>query len=132
MKKDFIAHFTVKDGGIVWKNERYLHHNLPEYEGLSGILEIKVKRSTRSLNQNALYGVWIGIIAEYCGNAPEEMHTILKGLYGFKKEITVGDKKYMIPRSTSTYSKGEMVEYMFYIEQEAAKLGISLPHPEDL
>lgn len=132
MKKDFLAHFTIQNGQIVWKNQAYMDVGLPKYEGLSGVLQIKVKKSTRSLSQNALYWVWLTTIAEYCGNSAEEMHTIMKGLFGFKKEVKVKTKNYMIPRSTTTYSKGEMVEYMFMVEQEAAKLGIVLPHPEDL
>lgn len=133
MKRDFLAHFIIKDGRIAWKNDDYMAANLPKYEGLNGSLLIKVRTSKRSLNQNALYWEWVTVCAEYCGDTKEEMHTILKGLFGVKihaKDLSGNPLR--IPKSTSTYTKGEMVEYMFLIEQEATKLGIKLPHPEDL
>lgn len=133
MKKDFVAHCTIKQGMLIWKNREYMAHNLPNYEGLVGVLTIVVKKSTRSLNQNALYWEWVTICAEYCGNTKQEMHEIFKDLFGIRIEARdlQGNPKRVI-KSTSTYTKGEMVGYMFDIEQEAAKLGILLPHPEDL
>lgn len=131
MSKDFIAHCTVTGGLLEWRNPDYLHVNLPKFEGLSGVLTIKKKWSKRSLNQNALYWEWVTLIADYCGNTPQEMHSVLRGLYAPKKEIKVGKKKYMIPRSTTTLSKGEMVEFMFNVQSEASQLGIILPTPED-
>src|SRR5581483_6780833 len=105
MKKDFLAHFRVEHGRIAWKNQSYLDVNLPNYEGLSGTLSIPVRKSRRSLSQNALYWMWVSIIAEYCGNSQEEMRTILKGLFGPKTEGKLGEKRFMIPRSTTTYTK---------------------------
>ena len=129
--KDFTAHFSVKNGFLEWKNPDYLSINLPKYEGMEGILKIKKKWNKRSVNQNSLYWEWVGIIADYCGNTPEETHTILKGLFAPKKEVKVGKKSYMIPRSTTDLTKGEMVEYMFQVGVEASNLGIVLPSPED-
>ena len=129
--KDFVAHFKVSNGKIEWKNENYLNFNLPKYEGYSGVLKIKTKKNTRSLNQNALYWVWCGIIGETFGNTPEETHTILKGLVGHKKQVKIGKKTYTIPRSTTSYTVGEFVEYMFNVEVWAGQEGIALPSPED-
>lgn len=129
--KEILAHCKVVAGRLVWRNPEYLTINLPKFEGSSGILKVKKKWNKRSLNQNSLYWVWVGIIADYCGNTQEEMHTILKGLFAPKKEAKFGKKVYMIPRSTTTFSKGEMQEYMFYIQTEASQLGIVLPTPED-
>lgn len=131
MKKEFVAHCKVVGGFLEWKNPDYLAVNLPNYEGLDGVLKIKRKWSKRSLNQNSLYWEWVTIIADYCGNTTEEMHTILKGLFAPKKEVKMGKKKYMIPRSTTTFTKGEMVEFMFDVQTEASHLGILLPTPED-
>lgn len=129
--KDFLAHCKVVNGALEWKNLDYLRVNLPKYEGLDGVLKIKKKWNKRSLNQNALYWEWVTIIADYCGNSPEEMHVILRGLYAPKKEVKVGKKKYMIPRSTTTFTKGEMAEFMMNVQAEAGQLGITLPTPED-
>lgn len=129
--KQFVAHCTIQNGKIAWKNDQYMEVNLPKYEGLKGILTIAVRQSVRSIRQNALYWEWVTIIGDTFGNAKEEMHTILKGLVGHKKEVKVGKKLYMIPRSTSSYSKGEMVEYMFNVKVWASQEGITLPSPED-
>lgn len=105
--------------------------NLPEYEGLDGVLKIKKKWNKRSLSQNSLYWAWVTEIAEYCGNSPEEMHTILKGLFCPKREVKMGKKVYVIPRSTTSLTKGEMVEFMMHVQVEATQLGITLMSPED-
>ena len=129
--KDFVAHFIVKNGFPEYKNPAYLA-NLQKFEGCQGQMIVKKKWSKRSLDQNALYWIWIDVIAKTFGYTSEEMHTILKGLVGFRKEVKIKNKKYTIPRSTTTYSKGEMVEYMFNVEVWANQEGITLPHPEDL
>lgn len=131
MRKDFTAHCKVVNGFLEWKNIDYLKVNLPNYEGLEGVLKIKKKWNKRSLNQNSLYWKWVEIIAEYCGNTSEEMHAILRGLYAPKKEVKVGKKIYRIPRSTTTLTKGEMASYMLDVQAEAGILGIILPTPED-
>ncbi len=131
MEKQFVAHCKVVGGFLEWRNADYLHVNLPKFEGLDGVLTIKRKWNKRSINQNALYWEWVTLIADYCGNTPQEMHTILKGLYAPKKQVKMGKKRYMIPRSTTSLSKGEMVEYMFNVQTEASHLGITLPTPED-
>lgn len=129
--KQFVAHCTVQNGKLVWKNDQYMEVNLPKYEGLKGILTIKTRKSRRSLNQNALYWEWVTIIGDYFGNTKDEMHTILKGLVGHKQEVKVGKKKFLIPKSTSNYTVGEMVEYMFNVKVWASQEGIVLPSPED-
>jgi len=131
MTKDFIAHCKVVDGHLQWRNVDYLAVNLPKWEGYDGVLKIKKKWNKRSTSQNSLYWVWVTLIAESCGNTPEEMHTIFKGLYAPKIEVKYGKKSFMIPRSTTSLTKGEMVEFMFNVQTEAANLGIVLPTPED-
>jgi hypothetical protein len=131
-KKDFKAHATVVNGKLEWKNDAYLDFNLPNFEGCEAVLTVKRKWNKRSLSQNSLYWVWVGIIAEYCGDSEEETHITLRGLYAPKREFKMGEKSFMIPRSTTTLSKGEMQEYMFHIEVQAGQLGIILPRPEDL
>ena len=131
MKREFTAHCKVVNGKLEWRNQEYLNLGLQNFEGCDGIVKVKKSWSKRSLSQNSFYWVWVTIIAEYCGNTQEEMHTILKGLFAPKKEAKFGKKSYMIPKGTSEMSKGEMVEYLFNIQTEAAQLGVVLPTPED-
>ena len=131
MKNDFVAHFIVKNGFPEYRNPAYLA-NMQKFEGCHGQVVIKKKWSKRSLNQNSLYWIWIDVIAQTFGYTSEEMHVVIKGLLGFKKEVIIKGKRYRIPRSTTSYSKGEMVDYMFEVERWANQEGITLPHPEDL
>lgn len=130
--KELKAHFKVTGGMMEYVNLDYLTVNLPKFEGCTGVVHIKKKWSKRSLNQNNLYWMWVEIIGNHFGNPPEEMHTILKGLFAPKKLTKVGDKTYNIPKGTSQMSKGEMVEYMFNVETWANQEGFTLPHPEDM
>lgn len=130
--KEFLAHCEVIDGKLQWKNEAYLHVNLPKFEGMKGTLTIKKKWNKRSLSQNKLYWLWVTIISKDLGYTENELHTLLKGKFGPKKAIVVGGKTYNIPKSTTDFTKGEFVEFMFFVEKQAAELNILLPHPEDL
>lgn len=129
--KAFIAHFTVKDGRIEWRNKDYVGFNIPKYEGLHGVLTIKTKWNKRSLNQNRYFWLCLSIIAEYTGHTPEELHVIYKGLYCPKKEVTLNEKTYMIPKGTSELSKGEFVDLILNVSVQAAEMGIVLPDPSD-
>lgn len=130
--RDFLAHCEIVNGKLQWKNEDYLNVNLPKFEGMRGTLTIKKKWNKRSLSQNALLWIWYEIIGKDCGMTAEETHIVFKGLYSPRSEVKMGKLRYMIPRSTTTFTKGEMVEYMFHVEKQAAELYILLPHPEDL
>lgn len=132
MAKDFLAHCKVVNGELEWKNPSYLHLGLKNLEGYNGVLTVKKKWNKRSLSQNSLYWMWLEIISQDVSHVPEELHIIFRGLFAPKKEVHIKTKSYMIPRSTTDLTKGEMVEYMFHVEQQANELGITLPHPEDL
>lgn len=132
MKKDFIAHCDVVNGRLVWKSEDYMRVNLPLFEGMKGVLQVKAKWNKRSLSQNALYWLRLGVISEHTGHTENELHTLYKGSYAPKKEITYKTRTYTLPKGTSEMSKGEMAEFMLHIEAEAEQLGIVLPSPEDL
>ena len=129
--KEFTAHFIVKNGFPEYRNPAYLI-NLQKFEGCQGQMTVKKKWSKRTLSQNSLYWLWLGVISVEIGHTEDDLHTIFKGLYGHKKVVKIKDKEYRIPRSTTTYTKGEFVEYLFNIEQEVAKMGIILPQPADL
>ncbi len=127
--KPFTAHCKIVNGTLEWKNVDYLHNNLPDWNGMDGVLTIKRKWNKRSLNQNSFFWLCLGVIAEHTGHTPEELHVIYKGLYCPKKEVGLGKKKYMIPKGTSELTKGEFAELMLNITADAGELGITLPDP---
>lgn len=130
--KELIAHFTVVDGKMQFVNRDFILLNVPKFEGCRGEIKIKKKWSQRSLKQNGLYYMWVDILAETFGYTKNEMHGVLKDMFGIKDRITINGKEHSSLKSTSDYSKGQMVEYMFDIETWAAGEGVKLPRPEDI
>jgi hypothetical protein len=130
--KELLAHFKVVNGAMEYRNVDYVALNIEKFEGCSGILHIKKKWNKRSNKQNRYFWLCMGVLSEHTGHTPEEMHTIVKGLYCPKKQIKVGKKEYSVPKGTSELSKGEFVELMLNIDVLASELGVVLPRPEDL
>lgn len=130
--KEILAHLKVVNGAIEYRNVDYVALNLEKFEGCDGVLHIKRKWNKRSLSQNKYFWLCLEVIAEYTGHTSEELHVIYKGLFCPKKEISVGKKKYMIPKGTSELTKSEFVELMMNISAEASLIGLTLPQPQDL
>lgn len=93
-------------------------------------VRLELAFNKRSLPQNALYWMWLDIIAGETGNAVDDVHRYMKGTYGKRKTIRMGDKVVMMPESTTEYTVGDFVELLMHVEAEAAQLGITLPQPE--
>jgi hypothetical protein len=70
----------------------------------------------RSLNQNALYWTWLGIVANETGPVV----------------VTIGNDTVEEPRSTTGLSKAEFSDYLERVQVFAAQeLGIMLPWPDE-
>jgi len=93
-----------------------------------GVYEIRIKkwRKKRSLQQNNLYWLWIGIIAKDTGYDGDELHTTFRGMF-----LTDESKKLPLIRSTTALTTMEFGQYLGKIERKMADMGISLPHPEE-
>ncbi|MGW8178838.1 MAG: hypothetical protein ACWGQW_08765, partial [bacterium] len=101
------------------------------YDGTYKI-EIKKVESKRSLSQNALYWMWVTIIANDIGHTKDEMHDLLR--FTLLNPITtevMGRVIEQLPSTTKMKTK-EFVEYLNAIEMWAADFGILLPQPEDI
>ena len=84
----------------------------------------------RSLNQNSLMWMWIGIIARSTGNTPDEVHDSFKDMFLVPKEyFFMGEKR--LHRSSALLDTQEMSEYLDRIHAWAGSWGIILPVPED-
>lgn len=130
--KELVAHFIVVDGKMQFVNRNFILTNIPMFEGCRGEITIKKKWSQRTRKQNGLYFTWVEIIAETFGYPKEKMHNTLKEMFGVRDRVVINGKSYTSIKSTSEYTKGEMVEYMFDIETWASQEGLVLPKPEDI
>jgi hypothetical protein len=82
----------------------------------------------RTSNQNALYWVWIGIIANDTGHTADEIHEIFKGMFLTPITVEIGTKTREIAPSTTKLSTVDMSEYMERVRAFcAAELGLQLP-----
>ena len=88
-------------------------------------------KSTRSLEQNALYWKWVGIIGDELGYTQDELHEVLAENYlepiFFEFEGETRKRR----KSTTKLNVSEFTEYLKHIEIFAAELNIILPKPED-
>lgn len=103
------------------------------------VVEIREDKDSRSIKQNRLYWMWLGVINQETGMP---VHDYLendvwhKGLHsGFKYKflplVEYEDGDIKEPRSKNLKVK-EFKDYLEQIDMEMAQLGITLPRPEDL
>jgi hypothetical protein len=112
---------TVKDRGF----KTYLY----QLKDGEYFLTIKKKKATRSLRQNAfLWGVVYGLVSEFSGMLPEEVHDHCKMRFLQKR---VG--KFQTLGSTTRLNKIEFGEYIDKIKHWAFHdLGVQIPDPDSV
>lgn len=93
------------------------------------IVKHKAKRSD---DQNALYWVWVTLVAKETGNDSETIHkTLARKFLGFDTYEVLGEKIAKV-RSTTKLSTEEFTNYLNQVEAfVTTELDIILPHPED-
>lgn len=103
-----------------------------------GYLEVIIRpwKAKRSLDQNSLYWMWVGILAKHFSKkipvSKEGMHDILRHKHLGYEDKHIGNT--LIPgqlKSTTDLTVPEMSEYMTKVEAWAAEHGCLLPRPED-
>lgn len=93
---------------------------------------IEPYRKKRTLNQNALYWKWVGIVADETGNANDDVHAAFKAKFITPRTITIGESEVSIS-STTKYTTLEMKDFMDKVYAfVTSELGILLPLPEEL
>ena len=120
--------FTVKDSKTVkaWKYD--LRDYLTSLPDGSYTLTVQKAKESRSLEQNALYWKWIGIISEDLGYYPEEMHEAF--IEQFAPVYTARDlngKPKQKRTRTSNMSVEQMGKYLDRISHFCAEHSIRLP-----
>jgi hypothetical protein len=97
-------------------DKRKLFEIIKTRKPLKYIVEFKIAREKRSNIQNAYYWVVLGIIGEYTGYEPEEMHELMKFKFlGFDEKVIkqTGEVLKNI-KSTKTL---DTLEFSNYIEK---------------
>lgn len=95
-------------------------------------VEVKQKRTVRTLPQNKLYWLWLTCIEVETGNNRMDLHELFKEMYILPEQKEVFGKAIEI-RSTTSLDTKCFKSYLDEIQIFAStELGITLPDPEDL
>ncbi len=119
-----IFYGTVKDLQIIQDNKRGYLDFLVQNDGKKIVQNLNLDKAKRSLDQNSLYWLYLGVIANETGHTEEELHRIFKGLFLPKKPVVLKGKTYMLAGSTSELNKPQFSEYMMRI---AAETNVPIP-----
>lgn len=151
--------FTIKDHSDITKTMSYLHTNYTQanFENKPLVVTITPECRKRSLAQNSLYWKWLSVIEKKTGNDKDQLHFEFKKKF-LINILKRDDKEYAemclalsalkqseseqfeaiangVIRETST-TRMDTKQYTEYLQQieaySLAKLGISLPVPDDL
>lgn len=89
-------------------------------------------RRNRSLEQNALYHKWVGMIAAETGHAHDEVHEHCKAKFLPPRFVEISGEVHEIRPTTTKLKVDEMSGYMDRVyEWAASDLGMILPLPDD-
>lgn len=124
---------NVKDGKLQKNVSQIIAKELHAFNDKRVVITIEKLKSTRSIRQNALWWLYIGIIAKEIGYTKDELHEICK--FKFLKREKVNEKTgevFEYSGSTTKLSKTEFGELVDSIIRWASEsFGIVLPSPGD-
>lgn len=124
-KINFRGH--IRDGKLKLKDERYFRFHISKYQDCPVTIRIERIKSSKSNKQLGLY--WGGYLEQMSlttGHTPEELHLILKEKYAPRKIIKWRGRDIAVQKGMKEFSVGEMQEFIFNTEKEAAELNIVL------
>lgn len=95
-------------------------------EGKNVVVEIELEKGKRTLDQNALYWVYLAHIEKETGNDSRDMHELFKRKFLPPIHKELFGIEYKIPSSTKSLNKQEFGEYL---DKIAAFTEIPIPEP---
>lgn len=109
------------DFGSPYNKARFNDH-LKSHEGK--IFRIEQEITTRSMSQNKLYWMYLGLIERETGQNAKDLHEYFRRTLLPPKFIKVMGKEMKIPQSTTELRKTEFSEYM---EKICAETNVMIP-----
>lgn len=125
---------TKRDGSVENLDRvlSQLRYKLNHVKNGQYVIEVKGKVRHRTCPQNALYWMWIGLIAEHTGDDAASLHDYFKRTYLPRQFRAVMGRTVEVDITTTTLSTAAFAEYMQKIEAFVqVELGMTLPHPGD-
>lgn len=134
-----IFYGTCKDLTFKPDNQRNWLDFIEKHDGKKVVVEIELEKSKRSLDQNALYWLYLGIIENETGNLATDLHELFKRKFLPPIPKKLLGVEFKIPASTTTLSKSDFGEYLdkisafteVAIPQEVREFDIKVAYPEN-
>ena len=121
---------AVVDGKLVLSNPTQFLKDMQKLKG-DVVVIVDKRRTQRSLNANALYWMWLGVIEEETGQDKDEVHDFFKTKF-LKGTKQVFGKVYEVVSSSAILDSKDFSDYMSKCKQFAInELNIILPEPFD-
>ena len=123
-----------KRGGKVESPEevhRWLDGALALMPNGERVLTLAKPRERRSLNQNAIFWLWMRCIEEETGQSKDDAHDWFCKKF-LRRTVTFNGREETVVGGTSSLTREQMSEFLDRVQAEAAsELGIRLPSPDD-
>lgn len=122
----FTAH--IENGKLaINSKESWKRYLLGFNDGTELVLDIDLKKNTRSLSQNRYYWLYLNVIETETGNSANDLHELFKRLFLPPTNKTILNTDIRLPASTTDLSKHDFSEYL---EKICAMTGVPIPDPE--
>lgn len=122
---------TVTNGKLSKASSKEIAADLINFEGKKVEITLSKAGSKRSLMQNALYWVYVTILASEIGYTKNEMHEIIK--FKFLKREKVNEKTGEVMQyldSTTKLTKSDFADFIADLQRWAVEsLNVLLPEP---
>ena len=123
-----VIYGKIKDLSFKPNNNREYLDFLEQNEGKDVEVEINVKKSRRSLDQNSFYWLYLGVIERETGNLATDLHELFKRKFLPPIPKKILGVEFKIPASTTELNKAEFGEYM---DKICALTNVPIPIIED-
>lgn len=136
MKYEYFSVVDKDSATIATKVKLMIAEDLKEFRGKRVKITLERAKSKRSLEQNALFHMYVGIIAKELGyggrEGAEEMKEIIKFKFlRFEKIAPDGEEVLEYVRPTHLLSKYDFIGFIDSVIRWASGFGIVLPDPSD-
>lgn len=123
-----VIYGKIKDLSFRPNNNREYLDFLEQNEGKDVEVEINVKKSRRSLDQNSFYWLYLGVIERETGNLATDLHELFKRKFLPPIPKKILGVEFKIPASTTELNKAEFSEYL---DKISALTNVPIPVIED-
>lgn len=124
----------VEKGQVIFADPVAWRANVSKHEGYPVWVTVTRVTKPRTLSQNALYHVWMAMIADHIGDSAKAVHEQMKAEFLQRRNLELLNGKTMsLPPTTTILTTSEMSLYMEKVSAWAGSfLGLYLPSGDQI